>query len=90
MGSQVPVLTDVHLPSGSLGAVWVCGSGLEKHLLGCKLSVASSYFPHRQPGQASSSRTSALLTLMVEGVLATSLRSVDLLLQGQGPLRFSI
>lgn len=60
MGIQVPVEADIPLPSGSLGAIWVCGFRLEKHLLGCKLPVATGCFPLLQPGQAWYSRTSAL------------------------------
>lgn len=78
VGSQVPVQADVHLASGSLGNIWVWGFRLEKHLVGCELPVATSFFPHLQPGQAVSSRTAAWLTVMVEGIPdASSPRSVN-------------
>lgn len=44
MGSQVPVRADVHLALLSPGAIWVRGFRLEKHLLDCRLSVATRYF----------------------------------------------
>lgn len=49
VGRQVPVDADAHLPSGSLGAVWVCGFRQEKYLLGCKLYwlLVVSTFPTR-------------------------------------------